>query len=404
MAFTNPILAGDQLVRSGIESDNYVPGVSGWRIARDGAAEFDNVGIRGDLWVPTIIYNGQEISSYWNRKAGGLVAWIRGYPTTSISGASGEAQIFATEAAVTSDRAYEVALDGVTPDIANPDQCEYHIHYLLNSSSAPTHANSPTMAMTLRLSQFRMGQCRAVYVPPNNGTLKITATICTLDGNQVRNWCPGDGGILSIRDIGPKVNQSGTVGTGAPVKILKEWTITANSSRTYLGDGTLRTDQYATSLVMGDWANGKGNQRAWWTFSNADDSTYLDDLINVAQADVLIAEVRLAPYQYWNNLTNSGYISLGFHNTKDSLPAGNEPSGGIPNVHRPTASGSGPQWFNINPNTGAPNNFLNSMRDGYLNGFMVGNTFGGGDYAIVCEGTGGWTNYPQLHMKYWKLT
>src|SRR6266540_2524625 len=38
--FTNPIVGGTALVRPAIKSPNYVPGVSGWSINRDGSAEF----------------------------------------------------------------------------------------------------------------------------------------------------------------------------------------------------------------------------------------------------------------------------------------------------------------------------------------------------------------------------
>jgi hypothetical protein len=47
MTFGNSILAGEELVRTGIRSPNFVAGVSGWRIARDGSAEFNNVTVRG---------------------------------------------------------------------------------------------------------------------------------------------------------------------------------------------------------------------------------------------------------------------------------------------------------------------------------------------------------------------
>lgn len=47
MAFGNPILGGTVLVRPAIKSPNYVPGVSGWSINRDGSAEFDDLTIRG---------------------------------------------------------------------------------------------------------------------------------------------------------------------------------------------------------------------------------------------------------------------------------------------------------------------------------------------------------------------
>jgi hypothetical protein len=43
MSFTNAIVAGEILIRSAIRSDNYVPFNTGWRIARDGGAEFASI-------------------------------------------------------------------------------------------------------------------------------------------------------------------------------------------------------------------------------------------------------------------------------------------------------------------------------------------------------------------------
>lgn len=51
MSFSNPILSGNTLIRNAIESENFVTGVSGWQIARDGTAEFSNVIVRGEVEV-----------------------------------------------------------------------------------------------------------------------------------------------------------------------------------------------------------------------------------------------------------------------------------------------------------------------------------------------------------------
>lgn len=51
MPFSDPIVAGDTLVIPAIQSDGYVTGASGWRIQRDGTAEFNNVTVRGVLEV-----------------------------------------------------------------------------------------------------------------------------------------------------------------------------------------------------------------------------------------------------------------------------------------------------------------------------------------------------------------
>jgi hypothetical protein len=49
MTFRDPILGGDELVRTAMQSSNYVAGSSGWRIARDGTVEFYAGTFRGSL-------------------------------------------------------------------------------------------------------------------------------------------------------------------------------------------------------------------------------------------------------------------------------------------------------------------------------------------------------------------
>lgn len=52
MEFSNGIVGGsDELVRDGIQSRGFVSGSTGWRIARDGSAEFNNVTVRGSFQI-----------------------------------------------------------------------------------------------------------------------------------------------------------------------------------------------------------------------------------------------------------------------------------------------------------------------------------------------------------------
>jgi hypothetical protein len=55
MAFEDPIIGGNgELIREEIKSPDYVAGVSGWSVRRDGTAEFNNVNVRLDLNTSTI--------------------------------------------------------------------------------------------------------------------------------------------------------------------------------------------------------------------------------------------------------------------------------------------------------------------------------------------------------------
>lgn len=51
MAFRDPVVSGTTLVRNAIASPNFVAGVSGWIIRRDGSAEFNNAVFRGNIVI-----------------------------------------------------------------------------------------------------------------------------------------------------------------------------------------------------------------------------------------------------------------------------------------------------------------------------------------------------------------
>ena len=97
MSFQNPILGGETLIRSGIKSENFVTGFSGWRIGTDGTAEFTGLIARGGVatrggyrYADTGIYvpvtpgditsahydNGNQQGMYWTDVAGNIIAYV----------------------------------------------------------------------------------------------------------------------------------------------------------------------------------------------------------------------------------------------------------------------------------------------------------------------------------------
>jgi len=64
MGFRDSILAGTALVRQAIKSPNYIAGLMGWSINRDGSAEFNDVVIRGGTTVSGdfLAYSGTPAS------------------------------------------------------------------------------------------------------------------------------------------------------------------------------------------------------------------------------------------------------------------------------------------------------------------------------------------------------
>lgn len=78
MTFSNPITGGQgALVRPAIKSPNYVTGISGWTINKDGSAEFNNLTIRGTFNGPDYIINNKgEFFYSGTPAAGNLIASI----------------------------------------------------------------------------------------------------------------------------------------------------------------------------------------------------------------------------------------------------------------------------------------------------------------------------------------
>lgn len=54
MTFSNSILSGETLVREAIQSEGFQSGVQGWRIERDGDAEFQDIIARGDITATSL--------------------------------------------------------------------------------------------------------------------------------------------------------------------------------------------------------------------------------------------------------------------------------------------------------------------------------------------------------------
>lgn len=75
MAFGNPIVAGTALVRPAIKSPNFVSGVSGWSINRDGTAEFGSV-VAGPSTSKVIIGPAAQLPAPLNTYLLAGIVWV----------------------------------------------------------------------------------------------------------------------------------------------------------------------------------------------------------------------------------------------------------------------------------------------------------------------------------------
>jgi hypothetical protein len=387
MAFTDPILAGEQLVRTAISSENYIPGVSGWRIASNGAAEFDNLGIRTTVWVPQIILNGRDLQTQIiDPMPRGTLAWAAGFPTTSTTTEDG---IFYLEVDIVTGRWYEISCVNITPDMGSVAGVEYHLRATYSTAGWPNNS-SDMLSISLRLSQFQLGQIRTFYRAPYTGRLRLRVSIASLDGATVRNWCPGSGGIFAVYDLGLAPNQSGSSGNIPPGKSLKEFTVSINAAQIYYGDRSAYTGNFPGYVEQGYFDDNRGIRRTWCTF-NATDRALIADLVGIPFTDIWICEFYLRVVNWAN--PGGGWPQIGYHNgTSIVIP---EPAGGVPQREEYFTGGTGGFWMDMKQDGSASGSIVESMQSGYFKGMLIGPAIGAPGFQ-----SGG--DKPKLHVKYVK--
>jgi hypothetical protein len=393
MAFTDPILSGEELIRSGIKSQNYVKGSAGWRIGADGSAEFNTMSIRGEISATDVILGGKSLNATLASKSQGVLAWVTGYPVVSTTG---EAQIGFIELDVVAGRMYEIFATNISVDIGNPTSSELRVRYTLATNTYPDN-NSPIMVLSLRFSQFTLALVRHLYLAPTTGRLRLRLTLASLDGGNCRTWAPGTGMSFGVIDQGIPAASAGIIGSGPATVTLKEYIITANQGNGYKGDGSFLIPDLLVQGVqsLGIGSSGYGNTRSWFTFAGSDIATVLDNMIGVPLANVVTCELFLY-YEDWYN-AGGGFATVGYHNKTSLGGTGPEPSGGVPNALQwnYTARNQG-RWIDLKSNT----SIMDAFRSGYLRGFMLGNGPTGTNYAGYAQAPGD-VNPPQLHVKYY---
>jgi hypothetical protein len=89
MPFSNPVMAGKQLVRNVMQSLNFVANVSGWQIARDGDAQFNDVTLTGTFNGTDYVINSSGAFFYSGTPAAGnLIASVASSSGTDAFGNS----------------------------------------------------------------------------------------------------------------------------------------------------------------------------------------------------------------------------------------------------------------------------------------------------------------------------
>jgi hypothetical protein len=393
MAFTDPILSGNELVRGSITSENYVAGQDGWGIHKDGSAEFQDITVRNTINVNgQILYNGKDLWAAADAHSLGVIAWIQGKPNVSTTT---ETSIFFTEADVRAGRIYEALLTNVTCAPESVQPVEFLIRYEWGTAKFPDNS-SPVLGSSYQISGIRGEQIRIFFGTPANQRIRLRASIWAVAGGTAVSWCPQGDGTLAIIDHGLQPPYVGSVVTSPP-KTVKEFSATLNNSKTYVGNGTGWTSADPLYMYQGNWADGYGDRESWISFSSGSLSLF-SDLAGVVYDDYLLCEL----YVYalgWQS--GSGKLPIGWHSTTTLTT--NRPGGGQPNKQQTTYTGTGGVWTDLMAGGSGAGGIMDSFKTGSFKGFMFGRAGSGTQYCSGVEAYSASGGHQILfHVKYRK--
>lgn len=333
MPFNNPILAGEELIRTAIRSENYTedgeggPG-SGWAINRDGSATFNNLNVRGIAEGPSasydvvsannsLLYKGEELSDVLMRLPQGMVAFGQIGPG-SFSALAGVMQHmveldFQIPANVPTNRAYRIHTNFVrnnTPTVGGENP-RFLLGYTLDGSQ-PILVTGTTAVLGIAQTHTHPtvnGRDQATMISevlyPGPTATRIRVVLGVQGEFGFRVDMPYDAIKLFIEDLGPAVqNQAINRYTGSSTgRQFKQWEVSANAFRSYTGAGAYDRADY---MFQGNVA-GPGNRRSWAWFPMTD----ISDLNGVNISDVQYLDLYLFYPHWWNS--GGGQAVVGWH-------------------------------------------------------------------------------------------
>lgn len=395
MAFSDPIVGTEVLIRNQIQSENFSvdpeTGVSGWQIKRDGTATFNNLVIGGSNYIidangdavfhsitltadsteTAIFLHGEDIDpELYNRKSKGVVSWLdlNGTgPTTT--GTSDTVFAYMILPAYDSNRVYRLnGLVHINVNAVQPTYVGIRCRYAWDTD--------PTTSSSI-LFEHQWGGRGAtatdefspidfMFRSQDLGTIGtdlhlLFSTFSSVAGIniQAETW-----NRIQISDMGEAITiDSYDMGTGTgspPTQYTK--TYSANGSASYQGDDDERAG--IAECYQGQYSSTNGNQYSVILFPY---STIASDL---SGATINKVEVYLNNNHWYYN--SGGTAIIGYHNSATTPSSFTYPSS-TDNITRSSFTYGQAKWVTVDNSIGTA--FKNGTAKGILLG--KGQTSGG---------------------------
>lgn len=353
MPFNNPIVAGEELIRNSIRSENFVSAEdseegdgSGWSVNRDGTAEFSDILVRGNVEGDngafnnvsansTFTYKGEELQTILDALPRGLQAFgYLGGGTYTVSGGVFR-YLIELDIATVPGRAYRCySTHNRATSTTTTESVRYIIAWTDNGSQPVIGAGGTSVGA---VSQFttpitnRTDSLQIEYVHYADATrLRVALAFDAEFGNPVQ--LQFDEIKFFIEDVGPVKSDTGInrYSGGGGAAVFKSFQISSYGSRSYRGNGSLYTPSSGDiqQYCMGGDAGVDGNRRSWiWFDANLNTGgNGLGSINDMQGADSFDYFDVYLYYPHWY-FGSGGTAFIGHHNS--NVITNTEQGGGV---------------------------------------------------------------------------
>lgn len=417
MAFSDPIVGTDVLIRNQMQSENFLidpaTGVSGWQLKKDGTATFNNLVIgnpnftlnaSGDLVVHSITLNagptetgitlhGSDIDpELYNHKARGLVAWVD--LPTSVGNTVGTADLIVGQMSYTdfdATRTYRVSsavhldMQAVTPSYVGA-----RIRYAWDATPTVSSPLIGSWQWGGRNTSSATDLLETISMPFNIDDLGTPGSVLylalTIQGSvggirfQGETWTN-----FVLEDIGELLPRGIYIpggGTAPPTQYVK--TYACSGSASYQQDGSNRS---IGECYQGRYSATNGNQFSMMQFNDSQIRT------DTSGATINKVELYLNNNHFFSN--SGGNAVIGTHN-QTSLSGSHSSSQVTDNIQQTHFDLNQAKWITI------PNSIGNALRDNTAKGIALGPGPSTSQSYYGYFAGNGQTGEPQLRITYTK--
>lgn len=381
MEFGNPIVGGEDLIRTAIKSPDFNTdpesgNVTGWRIARDGSATFYNLTIGStnfnidengnavfqEVSAESIILNGTSVADLFTATPRGLIRYSQLTNASAVYNGVND-QVIGRIAIPDFDPSREykfgahVRIDSNNPGVGH-SFINIHVKYAWNAATTATSTEIADCQAGGRGTSdtdqgFSIGF--PFHFTTNAGdTLNIGLYLDSTNANSRLNASSINNRIW-IEDMGPRITYDtydASGGVTPPTQYVK--TYACNESASYQEDGSNRG---VASCYQGRYSSTNGNQFSMIGF---DDATIRS---NLSGATINKVELYLNNNHFYSN--SGGNAVIGTHNqtTLSGTHSSSQINDNLQQTHFDLGQA---KWITI------PNSIGNALRDNTAKGIALG--------------------------------